>query len=62
MGLAKVFQDQENRRRDYHDNNSKDREPPNMGGAFQDPIKTVHRIFGGLAASKNRHNKKLTSQ
>ena len=62
MGLAKVFQDQENKRRDDRDNDGKDHENHNAGGAFQDPSKTVHTIFGGLAASKNKRDKKLTSR
>ena len=33
-----------------------------MGDAFQDPSKTVHTIFRGLAASKNKRDKKLTSR
>ena len=35
---------------------------PNTGGAFQDPSKTIHMIFGGLATSENKHDKKLTSR
>ena len=31
-----------------------------MGGAFQDPSKTIHTIFGGLVASENKRDKKLT--
>ena len=33
-----------------------------MGDTFQDPSKTVHTIFRGLAASKNKRDKKLTSR
>jgi hypothetical protein len=33
-----------------------------VGGAFQDPSKSVHMIFGGLAASENRRDMKLTSR
>ena len=62
MGLANIFQEQADKRRTDDNNGGKDPEPPNVGDAFQDPSKTVHTIFGGLATSKIKRNKKLTSR
>ena len=61
MGLANIFQEQADKKRVDDNNGGKDREPPNTGGAFQDPSKTIHTIFEGLAASENKRDKKLTS-
>jgi hypothetical protein len=64
LGLAKAFHEADNKKCDDRNvNTDKDREPPsNMGNAFQDPSKIVQTIFGGQAASKNKHNQKLTAR
>ena len=62
MGLANIFQEQADKKHADDNNGGKDHEPPNTGGAFQDPSKTIHMIFGGLATSENKHDKKLTSR
>ena len=58
MGLAKPLLEEQNKKRDDHDDDAgKDHEPPrDAGSAFQDPSKTVHMIFEGRVASKNRHD------
>ena len=62
MGLAKALLDEQNKKHDDRDDDvGKDREPPgDAGGAFQEPSKTIHTIFGGRAATENRHDQKLT--
>lgn len=56
MGLANAFQEQVDKKHVEDNNGGKDRRPPSMGGGFQDASKTAHTIFGGLAASENRHD------
>ena len=61
MGLAKALLDEQNKKRDDHnDDTGKDCEPlMDASGAFQEPNMTVHTIFGGRAATKNRRDQKL---
>ena len=49
MGLAMALLEEQNKKRDDRDDDTgKDRElPRDAGGAFQDPSKTIHMIFGG---------------
>lgn len=58
MVLAKALLDEQNKKHDDHDDGvGKDCEPPwDAGSAFQELSKTVHTIFGGRAATKNRHD------
>jgi hypothetical protein len=40
-----------------------DRErPKDAGNAFQDANKTISTIFGGIAASENKRDQKLTAR
>ena len=66
-GLAKAYRDEENKRSKRHDDRkedgSKDPEhPKDTNNAFQDAAKAVETIFGGVAASENRRQQKLTTR
>ena len=60
MDLANIFQEQADNKRAVTTMVARIVNPPTHG-AFQDPSKTVHTIFGGLATSENKRDKKLTS-